>query len=393
MATEYDLLELQKKRRAKKRKRFLSKVIVVVLLVAAAVAMYIFRDKWLPFFEGIGTRYDSVVNKNSGELAEGNFPISVTGNSDYQTAVVNSYIAYLDDTHFYMYSGDGERVTDRQHTYSKPVMKAGGQRALLYDSGGKKFSVEGKQKTVYSRVLDNNIIFARISSNDMVAVVTESDNFACELKVFKSDGTECYSLKNADERIVDVVFKNANDGCIVTTLSASGGKLVSTLYSYDFNRSEQNWNTEKIKTAVMSLDVMSDGTIVAFGDDRCVYVDRNGGIVGSYEYPSKLVDYECGSGTVSLIFENEELRKDALVIISDITKDSVHISLDGTAKSLHVTGDHTTLLTDSGLVEYTQNGTVVASAQVNDDYFDFVRLGKYMFLKGYTEINRIDYSY
>lgn len=393
MATEYDLIELQKRRRAKKRKRFIVKVIIVILIVAAGVTAYILRDKWLPFFEGIGTRYHSTVNKNNGELAEGNFPISVSGNSDYQTAVVGSYIAYLDDTHFYMYSSDGELVADRQHTYSKPIMKAGGQRVLLYDSGGKKISVEGKQKTVYTKTLEKNIILARISSNDMVAVVTESDNFACELKVFKSDGTECYSLKNADERIVDVCFKNANDGCIVTTISASGGKLVSTLYSYDFNRSEQNWNTEKIPTMVMNVDVMSDGTIIAFGDDRCVYVGKDGTVGGSYEYPAKLVDYECGSGTVALIFENEELRKHTLVLMTDVEQESKVIELDSSAKSIHVAGDHTMLLTDNKLVEYTQNGTVVATADVSDDYFDFIRLGKYMFLKGYTEINRIDYSY
>ena len=76
MATEYDLIELQKRRRAKKRKRFIVKVIIVILIVAAGVTAYILRDKWLPFFEGIGTRYQSTVNKNNGELAEVHVPAS-----------------------------------------------------------------------------------------------------------------------------------------------------------------------------------------------------------------------------------------------------------------------------------------------------------------------------
>ena len=38
---------------------------------------------WVPKLEGIGSRYQSVT-QNDGTLAEGNFPLTISGNAGYQ---------------------------------------------------------------------------------------------------------------------------------------------------------------------------------------------------------------------------------------------------------------------------------------------------------------------
>ena len=130
MAIEYNLNDMQKRRRKKKLVRFAKKAAVVLVIALIGVLLYVFRSKWMPLFEGIGTKYENSV-RNSGELAKENFPIKIRGTSDHEIGVTDNYLTYLDDTHFYMYSVDGELVAERQHSYSSPILKSGSKRAVI----------------------------------------------------------------------------------------------------------------------------------------------------------------------------------------------------------------------------------------------------------------------
>lgn len=391
MAVEFDLNELQKRRRKKKTKNFAKKLVAFLVIAALGVTAYLLRDKWLPFFEGIGSRYGAAL-QNSGELAEGNFPILVAEQTfSYQTGTTDTTLVYLDDTHMRMYSEDGMIIADRQLGYSAPILKFGGKRALVYDSGGKEFRVESKQKTVFEKTMDNNIIFARIGANDMTAAVTESDSYACVLNVFNPDGSDCYTLKNADGRITDMTFKRSGTGCVLSSIGVSGGKLVSTLYSYSFNAETADWQSSAVDTFVMSVNILDNGNIAAVGDTKCVFLSPEGNVIGEYVYPSRLIDYDCNGKIASFLFENEELREYTAVIVSDISVGGISTDIGKTAKSIQVDGDNTLVLTSDGITAYSPDGLPVVSVTTSDEYIDFVKSGDYVFLKGYTEINRIDF--
>lgn len=82
-------------RKRKKRRRQLIKFTAFMFIVGTAVMLYSKRDVWFPKLEGIGSRFQSV--KSNGELAEGNFPLSISGGIDYQTGNLNGYLAILRD--------------------------------------------------------------------------------------------------------------------------------------------------------------------------------------------------------------------------------------------------------------------------------------------------------
>lgn len=73
--------------------------------------LYSKRDVWFPKLEGIGSRFQSV--KSNGELAEGNFPLSISGGIDYQTGNLNGYLAILSDAYLYIYNDNGELYEER----------------------------------------------------------------------------------------------------------------------------------------------------------------------------------------------------------------------------------------------------------------------------------------
>ena len=390
LAQELDIRELKRQRNAKKRRRFAKKLIAVSIIVLIGALIYTTRSKWLPFFDGIATRY-LPTSQNTGELAVGKFPLKVSGASSYQVGTLENSFAVVDDTHFYIYSTDGKNLIDIQHQYSNPILDSNSKKALVYDIGGNKFRVESKYKTLYTQKSDDTIVFAKISNDDKVAIVTKSDKFVSVMTIYDGSGKEIFRWKSIDSRIIDVTFNSTNDGCVVTTIDANGGQLVSKLYRFNFNKNKEIWISQNIDTMIISTKIRDDGTIVAFGDTKCAYYSNNGEYIGSYSYKSKLIDYDCSNTTTALLFENEERRKSSLVLINDIKSDIKTIEIDD-AKHVSVNNDKALVMTDNKIDEYSNIGTLITDVKIDDSYSDFRKIGNYVLLLGYSDINRIDFN-
>ena len=84
----------------------MQKLFLFLMLLLLAGIIYARRDVWYPKLEGIGTRYQTI-RQNDGTLAEGNFPLTVSGGIDYETADMNGSLVILSDANFYIYGLDG----------------------------------------------------------------------------------------------------------------------------------------------------------------------------------------------------------------------------------------------------------------------------------------------
>lgn len=390
MAKEITMEELKRHRKKKKFFKGLHKLIVLAVIVALGIFAYYTREKWIPFFDGIATRY-LPTTQNDGILADGNYPINIAGGTSYQIGTLENFFAVVNDTKFLIYSTDGEKTVEKQHTFANPILRTNSKKALLYDIGGKKLQLESKYKTVYSKSLEDNIVLARLGNSDNVAVVTKSDKFLSVMEIYDGSGEEIFKWSSVDSRIIDVTFTNASDGCIVTTIGAEGGQLVSKLHSFNFSQKEELWSSSEVDTLVMSTVVKNDGEIIAFGDTKCAYYD-NGKIIGSYQYNSKLIDYSNSNNVTGLLFRDEELRESKLVMITDILTTPKVITLEDDVKQVLVEGDKVYVMTTSHILEYTLSGTEISKVSISDEYNDMHKLGNYMFLLGLSDINRIDFN-
>ncbi len=390
MSQEIDIRDLKRKRKAKKRKKLAKQIIAILIIIFIGAAVYYTKDRWLPFFDGIATRY-LPKSENNGELAKGNFPLKISNYESCQIATLENSVAVIDDMNFFIYSADGENLADKQLNYSNPILETNNRKALIYDMGGTSFRLESKYKNLYTRKSDDTIILARLGHSENVAVVTKSDKFVSVMTVYNGSGEEIFKWKSVDSRIIDVTFTAADDGCIVTVFDANAGQLVSQLYRFSFDKTKEIWTSQNIDTMVISTRIRDDGTIVAFGDTKCAYYNKNGEYIGSYAYNSKLVDYSCSDTVTALIFKNEERRKSSLVLINDIKTDIKETVINEDVKHVITDGENAFLMTGSKIDEYSVNGTKKSTVSIGDEYNDFHKLGNYIFLLGYTNISRIDF--
>lgn len=391
MAINTDVREMKRFKRNKKAKSLARKLIPALLLIAVAAAVVLTKNIWYPKLDGIMKKIPTFTVENSGELAEGNFPISITGGSGYQLLPMNGYFSLLDESHLRIYDTNGELNCDVQHEYANPVMAANSRRVLIYDLGGKKLRVVNRHKTVFEKNMDESILFARLSSNDNTAVITRPDKALSQLSVFDQNGGLIFSLTANDRRIIDVSFTENNDGIVVTTLGASGGELVSQMTRYRYGERDSVWVSDTISTMAMSTSSVEGGELM-FGDNMCAFFDNNGNYKTSVEYKNTLIDFDSSKELTALIFENQERRRTVLKLINNADNSVNELNVNGIAKDITVEGTTAYILTSSGISSYNADGTEGAGVSLDDEYDGFVKLGGYIYLLGYDEINRIDFS-
>lgn len=380
-----DIVDLKK--RKMRRKRFI-KLLAVIILCCVAAALYFTKDKWYPKLRGLGKQYKTIVN--SGQLATGNFPIEVSGGSDYQLRYTVKKIMVLSDTYLYIYDTDGTLLKKRQHAYSNSILRVANGKALVYESGGYKFSVEDEDEVFYDREFDDNILFARLSSDGYTAVVTTSKNYSCKITVYNRKGTMIYERSCIDP-VSDLSFIDDSEGCMVTYIKAENGTHVTTVQEIDFSESEEEWTSPGFSTLGLEVFGSDEGAFI-YGLDSCGYVNRDGKISSYYKYDGDLVAAASISGKSAVVINNDDTRKYVAALFPSNDSEPLIIELNTPGVDVSVFKGLAYILCQDGVYTYDFSGSLRSTAKVGDSYTGFVRSDNHIFLKGYNKIDRIDYD-
>ncbi len=385
-ANDIDIIEERKK---EKRRRRIIKLIIIIVLALIVGGLYYYRDKWYPKLEGLGEKYQTTIT-NNGKLAEGNFPIEITGGSEYQFDVTNKIGYLLNDAYLYIYNQNGGLIESRQHGYSNAVMKVSEGKALVYESGGYNLRMESYKKTLFTKKMDNIIIFG-IINKDYIAVVTASDKYASVLTVYDRKGNFVYK-RECVERIIDVSFTEDGKGCLLSFINANNGSLVNITEKIHFDKSEPLWISEPAETFCIDSFPLESGGAVLLGEEECAYYDNKGKIVNSMAYGG---DFSGGAveGSCSAVISNDEQRrKYALTLIADESSEPVVINSEEILKDVAIYDGCAYIMTSKNIMAYDFTGQLRSTVEISDAYTSFRRSDDYIFLLGYNKIDRIDYN-
>ena len=377
-------------RRRRKRRRQMAKFIAFILLASIIFGLYVKRDVWFPKLEGIGSRFQSV-KSSGGELSGENFPLNISGGIDYQVGNLSGYLAILSDAYIYIYTEDGELYEERQHAYANAMLQTSGKKALIYESGGNKFRIDNKRKNLYTKKMEQNIIFARISENGNVAVITTSDTYICKLTVFDDSGEEIYS-RNCVERVIDLTFNEDGTGCILATSDAADGEIISKIISVSFDSKKDKWTSDALNTMCLKTYYDRNGILV-LGDTKCAYYSNKGELLTSYDYPSSLIDWDYRDGKIAMLFENEIKRQNYFTTIdSEKREPNQNEFSNSSANCIRISGGQVLILSKEGIIKYDFNGGGEKNISSESAYEKFILIDNYIFLLGYDRIDRIEYK-
>lgn len=378
---------LDEKKKEKQKKRFFRIVILLILLFIAA-CIYITQELWLPKLQGLEKQYTTIVN--DGKLAEGNFPIAINNRGDYQMDNSGNTIYVLCDANIYLYSFEGGLVRKRQHVYSNAILNVSGDLALLYESGGYKYSIEDRNGLIYEKTVDDNIMFVRLSADGYAAVVTTSADYACKIAVFDSDGNLIYERKCV-ERVNDINFLKDSSGCIISYIYAENGSLVTSVQKTAFSESREKWTSPGLNTFGITVYSFDDGAAL-IGDKACGYVDDTGQISSVYRYDGEFAGGASENGKSAVILNSSDTRKYIAALFDGGGKEPLILEFDSPLVDVSVKGGLAYIMTRKTISAYDFEGGLRSTVEINDSYTGFSRGNGYIFLKSFNKIDRINYE-
>lgn len=382
---ELNINDLSEMRRQKKKRRNTQKFLGFIVIVTVILGLYVSKDRWMPNFKIDNSGY------TDDEISRGGFPLRISNSTSYKSCSMGDGFVVLTDTRLYLYSVSGDAREIRQHNYSNTILRSAGNKTLIYEQNGNSIRVDGKRSVMYEKKTDNSVYLASVSSKGYTAVVTDSDQYVCELRIYDQMGDEKY-YRGCSERITDVVFKNDSQGCYFVSLNVSEGHIISQISSVDFENSETIWSVDNIETCPVSAFVSQTDDIILFGDTMCVSYSSEGENKVSYQYPGVLTDTSYSDSGAAMVFQNNERKSATLAIISDISSGSVtEVNIQNSFRHVLAHSDRIYLLAENTIEAYDYNGQLIKSVELTEPYRDFYKSGKYIFLEGHNKIERIEF--
>ncbi len=384
----YETDDIVEKKKRAKRKKNLIRFAIGIAVLAVGAAIYATHETWLPKLRGLGKQYTTIVN--DGKLAKGNFPIEINDSESFQVACADNILCVLSDANIYLYSSEGGLIKKRQHAYSNAVMNTAGERILLYESRGYRFSVEDRNDIIYTKNFTENIMFVRISDEGYTAVVTTPQDYDCKITVYDRDGTEIYA-RECVERVSDICFTEDSKGCVISYIYAENGALVTSVQEVAFTEKAEKWKSHGLDTAGIQVCGFNGGASV-IGMDACGYVDGSGNITSMYHYDGDLVEGSCENEKTAVAINSDETRKYTAALFDGGGKEPLELNFESPLVDITVQDGLAYIMTENSIEAYDFSGGLRSTAQISDSYTGFARADGYVYLKGFEKIDRINYE-
>ncbi len=377
---------IDRKKRKKTQRSFL-RLMVLILIAAFCVFLYMERGNWI---SGVENKIDSI-RQNDGVLAEGNFPLKVSGTENYQTNILNGHIVILNDSYMYIYSDQGETVDIRQIPYTKAVMKTNGDYSLCFENSGTSFRVDKIDGMVYEKDSEDVIITGAVSRNGYTALITESSTYSCSIYIYDENGKKVYT-RNCVERVNEVSFDNEDNGCVFVQMNAEEGEMSSVVRRISFDSEETLWDAPALSTLCLQSSFTDDGRICIIGDRLCAYYNKKGQLESMYAYSGELLSYDVTNGKAAVLVRSDETRETNLLLFNGSAEAPVTVSVNQSSSYVQADSDSVYLLSSDNVVAYSYEGKAFATVGLDYSYEKFIKQGRYLFLMSYEQIDRVDFD-
>ena len=382
--------DLREERRNAKKKERRKKIIGIVVIASVVIVGFATKNLWMPpvadFFEN---SRDTIINDGTPENGNG-FPITLSQSEQNHITSLGGMPAVISDTHITIYNSKGGISKKIQHTCANPVYYEMGEKLFVYDLNGYNFSVYDKKGEIYSKKTESAIVMAACSDSDMVAVVTQTENFTSYLTVYDENGDAVFKWSGG-QRIVNVSFNEKEDGCIISTFTSSGGRIVSKLFGLEFDKTEPTFETAELDCLVYKAGYCKNGDMWLLGDSILYRVGADGSVIYKYDYPRELSAYDLSEEVAVLVFDGVAGNTQEITVFSDDEEPSV-LKINGEIKKLDIVDGDVAYLTQSSFAFLNDNAKVIAVAELDKSYSDFLVIDNDVFFIGYNEVDKINFD-
>ncbi len=366
-----DMEDFRRARNKIKSRKRIKRLIILLVIVVFGAGIFFTRNLWIPKLEGILEKPRETIVNDSTEQA-GNFPLDTGDSTVKQIVRLDGSIITVDNSHLSTYDTNGKLRESIYHGCGSPEVRTSGKKMLCFDFGGTGFKLYNKSGVLFEKQLSNTILLGDIASNGNVMIVSEDSKYIVTINVYDKSGEDLYHWTNGD-RVSNACFTNDGNGIIVTTFSASEGKLNSVVHKIDITQSSSVFDSDPIEGMVIKTCETSEGNIWALSENMLRLLSTKCQPLDTYEFNNSAASFDLSQNCACIASDNISGGTSVFVFGGDSysLKPKV-IEGDGKITRVRCYDDMAFVLSNSQLNAYAPDGKLVSTAAVSNDHIDFV---------------------
>lgn len=280
------LTNLEKVRRIRARKR-MRKNLFLLALVAILVFFSVSLVKRAEDVD-FATLYSDLKVDLAGS-GDG-YPVALPGGKILKLQNAGDNLLLLTDTNLYTYNMSGRQTLNAQHGMSNPLLAYTGERSLLYDRGGTRYSLYSKSALVHSGSMNFPLYVADISSNENFALVTGSDQSLALVSVYSNPKKEPIFRYWSARMVMDVSLSENQNAMVIACVDVQDGDYLSSISRFQFSIEKEMGRTDLPGELILGIDWFNNNTIRVVTDKRAILFDNDLRQIGDYDFAGQKLE-------------------------------------------------------------------------------------------------------
>ena len=253
---------------------------------------------------------------------------------------------------FQLLETDGTVVAAEALAMDLPAITADASLCAFYNVGGYEMRVIGNDGFTTPLHFDERILFADLSRDGYLSVVTEYSSYKGRVSVYNAGLNTLFTLDCDASGYPLSARVSPSRRLVVNCISPTG----SSLRFFDLYQEEERGCFNLENDLILDFDFMEDGTVTAVTEDELLLLDNQGTLLARVDYTEQnLVDYCLTGGCVALLLhENRSGNEGRIVTVKPDGSVIDELEIDRAVNGLSVSGDYL-------LVQYADEVTLYTS--------------------------------
>lgn len=227
-----------------------------------------------------------------------------------------------------LYDGSGNAIFRDTTSYKSPVLLAGDRYMLLYDEGGRDYSVMTTLARVYSGTADGDILCGAVSDSGNFAIVSRTTEAHYVIDVFDS------SMKNIervyrDSYVTGIAFDPSGETLAVLAVKSGDWSLTSEIILFRTGTEETTVFAlgERLPLKCQS---MSGGGWAVVCDNAVIILNKDGSVHTEYPLSAMtLSQFHISDRLVGLVCSENVLgNTNRVIVLNESGETVIHTSVD-----------------------------------------------------------------
>ena len=201
----------------------------------------------------------------------------------YPTGAVSSVVqfggglALVDSDTLYVAQTGGLVQQSTQLSYTDPVIRTNGSRALTFDRGGKGVSLSTAISTPVSLTLEDAILDASLGQSNDFAVVTSATGYRAAVSVYTDGGEQRFRWSTPDYYVQHAALSPSGKRMCALAFYQEGIELRSKLLFFDLGKDAVQAEIELGSAVGVAMKYINENDVLVITDTGLLSADLNVG--------------------------------------------------------------------------------------------------------------------